>query len=86
MMRTSTPDRGVEVWSCSHCTRRLLLRRPPDFEKIVLEPGDESAAHVGGNCGLQPTAITADPAQSSQLPAPDRDWLAEHGIGWGAPR
>src|SRR5690242_20467971 len=85
MTLTSTPAPGVEVWSCSQCTRRLLLRRPPDFKKTVLEPGDESSAHVGGTGGLRPTTAQPSPALSSKLPADDRSWLARHGISWDQP-
>lgn len=85
MTRTSTPDRGVEVWSCTQCARRLLLRRLPEFEKMVLEPGDEAAAHVGGTGALRPVAVTANAALSYQLAAQDRHWLAELGIGWEDP-
>jgi hypothetical protein len=81
MTRTRTLQRGVEEWSCSQCSRRLLLRWPSAFEKIVLDRGDEWAAHVGA--GRLPTvaaqAGTADPAA---LPEEDRSWLAAHGIGW----
>jgi hypothetical protein len=57
------------------------MRRPPAFEKIVLERGDEWVTHVGGTGGLQVTTAGA------QLPSPDlppqaREWLAEHGIEW----
>jgi len=86
MTPTSTPDHGIEVWSCNQCTRRLLIRRPPDFQKTVLEPGDEQAAHVGGTGGLRMTGVTAQPTQPRQLPAADRQWLAEHGIGWEHPQ
>ena len=85
MTRTDTPEQGVDVWSCNQCTRRLLIRRPPDFEKIVLERGDESAAHVGSTGGLRLGAMTVNPAQRRRLPAQDREWLAEHGIGWEHP-
>jgi hypothetical protein len=85
MTRTSTPDRGIEVWSCSQCTRRLLVRRPPDFEKTVLEPGDESAAHVGGTGAIRPAEVTPHPALPRQPSAQDRHWLAELGIGWEHP-
>jgi hypothetical protein len=81
MTRTRTLERGVEEWSCTQCGRRLLFRGPPAFDKIVLERGDEWAAHVGA--GHRPAvaaqAGTADPAA---LPEEDRSWLAAHGIGW----
>ncbi|HEY6312274.1 MAG TPA: hypothetical protein VIY52_15915 [Streptosporangiaceae bacterium] len=83
MTRTKTLAQGVEEWSCTRCARRLLLRRPPQFEKIVLERGDEWAAHVGGTGGLQPAAMNARPADSGDLRPGDRTWLSEHGIDWG---
>ena len=60
----------------------MLLRRPPQFEKTVLDRGDESARHVGSTGGLQMDAIAAGPVAGGDLPAGERDWLAEHGIGW----
>jgi hypothetical protein len=82
MTRTRTLERGVEEWSCTQCGRRLRLRRPPAFEKIVLDPGDEQAAHVGGAGGLEVRAAAASPAGLGDLPAAERRWLAEHGIAW----
>ena len=82
MTRTKTLAQGVEEWSCTECSRRFLLRRPPQFEKIVLEPGDEWAAHVGGTGGLQPTAMNARLAEPGGLRPGDRTWLSEHGIDW----
>jgi hypothetical protein len=82
MTRTKTLEHGVEEWSCTGCGRRLLIRRPPAFEKIVLEPGDERAAHVGSTGGLQMASTEARPASPGHLPAHERGWLAEHGIEW----
>jgi hypothetical protein len=84
MTRTRTHEPGLEEWSCAACGRRLLLRRPPQFEKTVLEPGDEWAMHVGSTGGLEPGAMAAEPAAPRDLPAQERDWLAEHGIEWEA--
>jgi hypothetical protein len=74
--------RGVEEWSCTRCSRRLLFRLPPAFEKVVLDRGDEWVTHVGGTPGLQVAAPNVTPAERD-LPAPDRSWLADHGIDWG---
>jgi len=82
MTRTRTLAQGVDEWSCTICSRRLLLRRPPDYEKIVLERGDEWAAHVGGTGGLQPAAMNARPAEPGSPRTLDRTWLSEHGIDW----
>jgi hypothetical protein len=83
MTRTGRLEQGLEEWSCTQCSRRLLLRRPPEFEKIVLERGDEGAVHVGGTGGLQPVAMNARPAEPGSLRDQDRTWLSEHGMDWG---
>lgn len=83
MTRTETPGPGVEHWTCTTCSRQLLLRRPPAFELIVLEPGDEQAAHVGSTGGLRVAAAEATSAPSTDLVAHDSAWLAELGIDWG---
>ena len=59
--------------------RRLLFRRPPAFEKALLDRGDERAAHAGSTGGLQTTA----PIVERDLPASDRGWLRAQGIDWG---
>ncbi len=82
MSLTRRLDPGFEEWSCVQCGRRLLLRRPPAFEKIVLERGDEWAAHVGGANGLQMRISTARRVQPVDLSAAERGWLAAHGIDW----
>jgi hypothetical protein len=81
MTRMRTLERGAEEWWCSQCSRRLLLRWPPAFEKIVLDRGDEWAVHVGAG-RLATAAAQASTADPAALPAEDRSWLASHGIGW----
>jgi hypothetical protein len=82
MTRIRTLEPGVEEWSCTQCTRRLLLRRPPEFEKVVLDRGDEWTMHVGATGGLRLGPMEANPAGPGDLPTRDRGWLAEHGIEW----
>jgi len=70
------PD--AEEWACPRCGRRMLLRWPPQFEKLVLEPGDTTAVHVGAKGGVRAGGITA-----ARLPADeDQRWLRENGIDW----
>ncbi|MEV6212432.1 hypothetical protein [Kitasatospora sp. NPDC051914] len=38
---------GTDEWSCPTCGRRIALRRPPNPGITVLEPGDDSAVHIG---------------------------------------
>lgn len=82
MTRTKTLEQGVEEWSCTECSRRLLLRWPPAFEKVVLDRGDEWAAHVGGSSGLHITAANVASPERAALRASDRNWLAAQGITW----
>jgi hypothetical protein len=82
MRRTKTLEHGVEEWSCTGCSRRLSIRRPPEFEKVVLDRGDEWAAHVGGSSGLHVAAADVPPRQTADLRASDRNWLAAQGIAW----
>ena len=82
MTRTESPEPGVDEWSCTRCSRRLLLRRPPAFEKVVLDRGDEWAMHVGATGGLRLGPMEANPAGPVNLPKQDRGWLADHGIEW----
>ena len=46
---------GAEEWYCPSCGRRFLMQWPPQYEKIILEAGDEVAFHSGvkgGELGL----------------------------------
>ncbi len=48
-----THPTGVEEWVCPTCRRRFIVSWPPNYKKIVLEPGDEQAFHSGGKGGIQ---------------------------------
>ncbi len=74
-------ESGAELWVCLSCDRQMLLRWPPRYEKLVLEPGDEAADHVGSRGGLR--VNVSSPAQAPrELPGGERQWLREHGIDW----
>ncbi len=47
MVLETTHSSGAEEWYCPTCGRRFLMRWPPAYEKVILEPGDEFAAHSG---------------------------------------
>lgn len=38
---------GAEEWHCPTCGRRFLMHWPPDYQKVVIEAGDEYAMHSG---------------------------------------
>jgi hypothetical protein len=73
---------GAEEWVCPRCGRRMLLRWPPDYQKLVLEEGDESAVHVGGKGGLQVGGAEVAPSPAGQVPASELQWLRDNGIDW----
>lgn len=52
MQIAQTHTSGAEEWYCPTCGRRFLMKWPPAYSKIVLEPGDEYAIHSGGKGGL----------------------------------
>ncbi|MFB7677460.1 hypothetical protein ACFC26_39280 [Kitasatospora purpeofusca] len=66
---------GADEWSCPTCGRRVTLRRLPDPELTVLDPGDESVVHVGV---IEPDARAAAAAEQyglgpvQEIPRPPR--------------
>jgi len=52
MVLERTHESGAEEWYCPLCGRRFLMQWPPNYKKIILEPGDEYAIHSGGKGGL----------------------------------
>jgi hypothetical protein len=82
MILSGRAESGAEEWYCQACGRRMLLRWPPDYEKLVLEHGDEAAVHLGGKGGLRVggTTVTAEPAEGVR--STDAQWLRNIGIDW----
>ena len=72
-------ESGAEEWRCPACTRRILLRWPPDYQRLVLEHGDPMAIHAAGKGGARfsGTVAARPPAEEDQA------WLRSLGIDWG---
>jgi hypothetical protein len=83
MIVSGTTESGAEEWLCPSCGRRILLRWPPDYEKLVLEHGDEAAIHVGGKGGLRIAETLIAPARTDEVHGAERQWLRDNGIEWG---
>jgi hypothetical protein len=66
------------------CSRRLLLRRPPAFAKLVLDRGDEGASHVGCGSGLRVSGTELAAPGPRVLSEDQRRWLSANGIDWDA--
>jgi hypothetical protein len=82
MVLTGHGESGAEEWHCPQCGRRMLVRWLPSFDKVVVEHGDERAAHVGGKGGVRMTPGTG-PAAEPRPSGSERSWLRENGIDWG---
>ena len=59
---------GADLWYCPTCGRQFLLSYPPEYKKIILDAGDESAIHSGGMGGLSMGQLQAGDVEESELP------------------
>ncbi|MDP4503220.1 hypothetical protein [Nonomuraea turcica] len=86
MVYTRAIDPETNEWSCPSCGRRLLIRWPPHFERLVLEPGDDTAIHTGTQGDITIDLLSAAPAPeiTPDAEARDQHWLRDNGIDWDA--
>ncbi len=82
MVLIGPAESGAEEWACPTCGRRMLLRWPPHYEKLVLAPGDPTAAHVGGKGGVRLASVEVTPAPAAHVPESERQWLRDNGMDW----
>jgi hypothetical protein len=82
MILNGCEESGAEEWVCPDCGRRVLLRWPPDFERLIVEHGDDRAVHVGGKGGVQMGGTEVSPSRASDLSSEARQWLSTNGIDW----
>ena len=82
MILNGSVESGAEEWACPTCGRRMLLRWPPHYEKLILEHGDEAAIHVGGKGGLRLGQVAVAPASAGEVPEAEQQWLRDNGIDW----
>lgn len=59
---------GTEEWYCPTCGRRFLLDWPPHYQRIILDVGDDAAAHSGGKGGLSMTLPEINVGKEPKLP------------------
>ena len=70
MQPVATHPTGTEEWYCPTCGRRFLIQWTPNYEKVILEAGDEYAIHTGGKGGLQMQSPQVDPQGSAEQEEP----------------
>jgi hypothetical protein len=78
MQHTRTFTSGAEEWQCPTCGRSFVVQWPPNYKRIILEPGDEMAAHAGGKGGIQMGALQVRSGEGpvaapEQAPTPEHD-------------
>lgn len=77
MIRVASDALDTQEWSCTRCSRRIRLRWPPRYQKVVLDRGDEHVPHSGGATGLRLNGdVISRPGDE------DITWLADQGITW----
>ena len=71
MQLVITHPSGAEEWHCPTCGRRFLMQWPPNYEKIILEAGDEIAIHTGGKGGLRLQSPQVAPQDNPEPEEPE---------------
>ena len=72
MVLESTDSSGAEEWYCPTCGRRFVLSWPPNYQRTILNAGDELAGHSGGKGGLKMDSIQVGNKKSSGPELPGR--------------
>jgi hypothetical protein len=75
IMVASHPSRLIE-WLCPSCGCHVLVSWPPEFHRIILNPGDRSAAHI--SCKDDRSIDAADlpsPSAAEARLVPWLDWM-----------
>lgn len=75
-----THKNGQDELYCPTCGRRILLQWPPNYKKIVLNPGNEFATHSGGKGGVEidpPIILEPDEQESIDIENlnPWNEWM-----------
>lgn len=67
---------GAQEWICPQCGRWIVMQHLPEHGKlktIVLQAGDEEAAHAGGTGSIASTTVRAvEPAEAVRQPPTNR--------------
>lgn len=85
MVLEETYPSGAEEWCCPTCGRRFLMQWSPNFNRMIIEPGDESVIHSGAKGGVsiknlqmtQPEDESALSEEEEENLSPWREWMDE---------
>jgi hypothetical protein len=81
MLLDKTYPTGAEEWYCPTCQRRFIMQWLPAYKRIILNGGDEYAAHSGGKGGLKMGAVQIHPIEESAPPT-EEDLPLDHWKSW----
>jgi hypothetical protein len=70
MLLAKTYPSGAEEWCCPVCGRRFVVQWTPEYQKTILEMGDEFAIHNTGKGAMIVSSPQSDPWLTPWL-----DWL-----------
>lgn len=73
MILTHTDVTGQETWRCRQCSREILLKWNPEFQRTVISDGDSSVSHAGSKSEGVNLSISAGAKQGQAPP----DWWPE---------
>ncbi len=61
MHRVQQFNTGAEEWECHECGRRFIILLEPNFQKVILEQGDENVIHFGGSAEISMGVTQSEP-------------------------
>ncbi len=70
MVLETTHPSGAEGWYCPLCGRRMLIKWEPQFQRIILEAGDDHAIHSASKGTLQTESSQPEAADAADAPPP----------------
>jgi hypothetical protein len=76
ILMTRTYASGAQEWYCPTCGRRFIVQWTPEYQRVVLEAGDESAIHNTGKGAF----IVRCPDQDDEWLEPWNDWIKKNNI------
>ena len=68
MVLIASHKSGADEWYCPTCGRRFLMKWPPNYQRTILEAGDETAVHCGSSGELEIQAAQLCPEEAGSSP------------------
>jgi hypothetical protein len=79
MLLAKTYPSSAEEWCCPVCGRRFVVQWTPEYQKTILEMGDEFAIHNTGKGAMIVQSTQSDPWLTPWLDWLDRSNLKDTG-------